>query len=218
MNAAAPRLAVVLDDVAAATAPLAWSSALARALQRELQVVYVESTSVLDAAALPIARALAHLGAGWAPYGPADVERAYRQQVVRLQALMQRLGLEGALRSLQIVRGTLHGAALDVGSQSDLVLVSPFARWPAAPAGAPRCHSVQVWADDSEQGLLLLELATRCARSLGATPRVVRARTQVEPGEVERARADLLVLSRAAVSARVLAAARRPLLLVGRKD
>ncbi|HEX6018046.1 MAG TPA: hypothetical protein VFZ28_08085 [Burkholderiaceae bacterium] len=218
MNAAAPRLAVVLDDVAAAAAPLVWSSALARALQRELQVVYVESTSVLDAAALPIARALAHLGTGWAPYGRADVERAYRQQVVRLQALMQRLGLEGSLRSLQVVRGTLHGAALDVGSESDLVLVSTAARWPAAPAGEPRCHSVQVWADDSEQGLLLLELATRCARSLGAMPRVVRARTQVEPGEVERARADLLVLSRAAVSARVLAAARRPLLLVGRKD
>jgi hypothetical protein len=219
MNAATERrIAVVLDDVAAAAAPLAWSSALARSLQRDLQVVYVERTSVLAAAALPITQALAHPGAAWAPYGPADVERAYRQQVVRLQELMQRLGLQRALRPLQIVRGALHHAALDVDGESDLVLVGAAALLSGAPAVETHCRSLQVWADDSEQGLRLVEFATRCARSLGAAPRVVHAATRVEPGEVERARADLLVLSRAAVSARVLAVARRPLLLVGRKD
>ena len=216
MNAAAERrIAVVLDDVAAAATPLAWSSALARALQRELQVVYVERTSVLAAAALPMTQALAHPGAAWAPYGPADVERAYRQQVVRLQALMQRLGLQ---RSLQIVRGALQHAALDIDGESDLVLVGAAAPLSGAPAAETPCHSMQVWADDSEQGLRLVEFATRCARSLGAAPRVVHAAAQVEPGEVERARADLLVMARTAVSARVLAVARRPLLLVGLRD
>lgn len=40
---------------------------------------------------------------------------------------------------------------------------------------------------------------------------------EVEAGEIERARADLLVLSRTSVSAALLASVRRPLLLVGRR-
>jgi hypothetical protein len=75
---------------------------------------------------------------------------------------------------------------------------------------------VLVWSDDSAQGLQLVEIATRCAETLGATRQVMHARAQVEAGEIERARADLLVLSRASVTAALLAGVRRPLLLVGR--
>lgn len=220
MNASMERrIAVVLDDVAAAAAPLAWSQSLARTLRRELRVVYVERTSVLEAAALPITQTLAHAGAQWARFEPADIERAYRLQLARLQELMQRLGLQQALRSLQVVRGALQHAALDVDGESDLVLVSAAALLPGTPPlGRLRCHSLMVWSDDSEQGLRLVEFATRCAQSLGATQRIVHTTGPLDPGEIERARADLLMLPRERASARVLAAARRPLLLVGRKD
>ena len=219
MNADEPagRITVVLDDVVAAATPLAWSSALARALQRELRVLYVERTEVLTAAALPITQALAHAAAPWVPYDQADIERGFRLQVVRLQELMRRVGEQHALRpTLQIVRGALHHAVMDVDGESDLVLVSAAALLPTA-APLQRCRSVLVWSDDSESGLQLVEVATRCALSLGATPRVVHAKAQVEEGDMQRAQADLLVLPRAAVSARVLAGVRRPLLLVGRK-
>ncbi|HET7526537.1 MAG TPA: hypothetical protein VFK10_11400 [Burkholderiaceae bacterium] len=219
MNAeAGGRITVVLDDVVAAAAPLAWSSALARALQRELQVVYVERTAVLAAAALPITQALAHAAAVWMPYGPADIERGFRLQVARLRELMRQVGQQHALSpSLQIVRGALHHAAMDVDGQSDLVLMGAAALLSPSAAPLQRCRSVLVWSDDSEQGAQLVEFAMRCAQSLGATPHVVRAKGQLDVGEVQTAQADLLVLPRAAVSARVLAGARRPLLLVGRK-
>jgi hypothetical protein len=219
MNArAGGRITVVLDDVATAAALLAWSSALARSLQRELRVVYVERTAVLAAAALPLTQALAHAAAGWVPYGPADIERGYRLQVVRLQELIRQAGERHALQaSLQIVRGALHHAAMDVDGQSDLVLVGGAALLPAPTPPVQRCRSVLVWSDDSEQGLRLVEFASRCARSLGATPRVVHAKAQIDVLELQRAQADLLVLPRTAVSARVLALVRRPLLLVGRK-
>jgi len=216
--AAGGRITVVLDDVAAAPAPLAWSSALARALQRELQVVYVERTAVLAAAALPITQALAHAAAAWMPFSEADIERGYRLQVARLQELMRQAGQQQALRpSLQIVRGALHRAAMDVDGQSDLVLVGASTLLPAAAAPQQRCRSVRVWCDDSEQGLQLAEFAARCAQWLGATPQVVHSEAPVDALELQRAQADLLVLPRAAVSARVLAAARRSMLLVGRR-
>ena len=219
MSPAAPgRITVVLDDVGAAAAPLQWSSALARALQRELLVVYVESASAMSAAALPITQALAHAGADWAPYSPADIERGYRIQLQRLREWMRQAAAQHAVRSsLEVVRGALHDAVMAVDGQSDLVLLSGVALAPGAARGMRRCHSVLVWSDDSEQGLQLVEMATRCAQSLGATRRVVHAKKQLDSGEIERAQADLLVLSRAGVSAQMLASARRPLLLVGRK-
>lgn len=216
--AASRRIAVVLDDVAAAAAPLQWSSALAYALQRELLVVYVESTSMLTAAELPITQALAHAAAAWAPYGPADVERGFRLQVTRLTELLRRATSQHAVRSsLQIVRGALAPAAMEIDGESDLVLMSAAALLPDTTASVLHCHSVLVWSDDSEQGLQLVDFATRCAQSLGATPRVVHSKAQLDAGEIQRARADLLVLPRAGVSARLLAKVRRPLLLVGRK-
>jgi hypothetical protein len=216
--AASRRIAVVLDDVAAATTPLQWSSALAHALQLELLVVYVERTSVLAAAELPITQALAHAAAGWVPYGPADVERGFRLQVTRLTELLRQATSQHAVRSsLQIVRGALHRAVMDVDGESDLVLVSAASLLPHATGSVQHCHSVLVWSDDSEQGLQLVDFATRCAQSLGATRHVARSGAQLDAGEIERARADLLVLPRAGVSARLLASVRRPLLLVGRR-
>ena len=216
---ASGRITVVLDDVAAASAPLAWSSALARTLERELQVVYVERTAVLAAAALPITQALAHAAAAWMPFSAADVERGYRLQAARLHELMLEVGQQHALQpSLRIVRGALHDVALDVDGRSDLVLVGAAALLPAA-ARQPlqRCLSVLVWSDDTEQGMQLVKFAARCAQSLGAMAHVVHARAPVDAIDLRRAEADLLVLPRNAVSARVLASARRPLLLVGRK-
>lgn len=214
---AARQIVVVVTDAAAAAAPLAWSSVLARSLQRELTVVYVESTGALTAAALPITRALAHAGARWVPFGPGDVERGYRLQGSRLRALVQQVAQRQAVAcSMQVVRAALHDAVLQLGDEPDLVLVVGAA--PLAPAAAARCRSVAAWDDSRDDGDPLLQrLLGACTESLGVPRLDVHAGTPAEPPGLDRARADLLVLPRRWLSARLLALARRPLLLVGRR-
>jgi len=209
-----PRIAVVLDDAAGAALPLEWSSALAQSLQRDLQVIYVESTSVLNAAALPITQALAHAGARWQAFGPRDVERGYRLEAERLRALLQQSSAHHTVRgSLEVVRGDLHQAAWQVGAAVDLVLVGGASAAALTARAVQRCRSVLVWVDDGgEETEQLVSLARRCAESLGATARIVRA----ELSAVNQGPGDLLVLPRARVSALVLARLRRPALLVGR--
>jgi hypothetical protein len=209
-------IAVVLDDVAAAAALLEWSSALAQSLRREVRVVYVESASALAAATLPLTQALAHAGASWVPYGPQDVELGYRVQLVRLREMLRQAAERHAIHgSLQVVRGALHAAALELNEQSDLVLVGAAAPVLGAARSVQRCHSMLVWADDSEQGLQLVRVATLCAQALGATQRRLHVDVEVDAAEVVQARADLLVMPRQQMSARSLARARQPVLLVG---
>lgn len=211
------RIACVLDDVAAAAAPLAWSAVLARALQRELLVVQVESEPALAAAALPATRVLAHPGAEWAPFDLRDVERAYRVQRTRAQQLVQQACTAHHIRgSLEVKRGTLHHAAMDIGQDADLVLVAGAAPMAFEIAQRSRqCHSVLTWADESPPGSGLTDLAAQCASSLGATHCVMRVRPQADALELLKASADLLVVPRARLPLDVLARARRPLLLVG---
>ena len=74
----------------AGAALLELASPLARALQRELSVVYVESTRSLVAAALPFTQVLPHSGLQWLPLQPGDVEQGFRAHEARLRAADRR--------------------------------------------------------------------------------------------------------------------------------
>jgi len=214
--AEAPPIALVLDDLVGAAAPLAWGSALARELHRELHAVYVENTSALAAAALPITQVLAHAAAVWTPYGIADVLRAHRTQLARLAERLQRASEQHHIRSsLQVVRDTLHHAALALDDHSDLVLVSRGTLSPASERSLA-CHTVLVWAEDGERGSRVQALAARCAASLGAARCTLRSEADVTAAV--QAIGDLLIVPRWRASATLLARARGPVLLVGRQE
>ena len=216
-------LVALLDDAAAAAALLEWSSALARSLQRDLALVYVESTHSLLAAALPFARVLAPRGGDWQPLSAGDVEQGFRTHVARLRQIAERVALRDALRwSLRTVRGSLSQAAIDLGADADLMLLAP----PPAP-GAPqrsasaRCpRLVVVSGVEGGAGSRLLALATQLAQALSGTVEVART----TPGEALDAqpalvaslrRCDLLLIGRAALDAATLARLRCTVLVVG---
>ncbi len=114
----------VLEDCAAGAGLLECSAALARAFGRELAVVHVQSTLALQAAALPQTLALAHAGAPWAPFAPEDVERGWRAQAARLQALAAPIALRHALRwSLRTVRGEPGAVARGLLRETDLLFL-----------------------------------------------------------------------------------------------
>jgi len=212
----APPVAVVLDDLASGAAPLAWGSALARGLRRELHAVYVEDTSALAAAALPITQTLAHGTAVWTPYGVADMLRAQRAQLARLADTLQRAAAQHHIRSsLQVVRDTLHHAALAIDDRSDLVLVSGTTL-SLQGERTLACRTVLVWAEDGERGLRMNALAARCAESLGAARYTLHGATDLTAAL--RTIGDLLVMPRWRASPALLAQARGPVLLVGSKD
>ena len=66
------RVLMLLDDAAVAVALLDASCALARLMQRELQLVFVESSAALAAASLPVTRVLVRSAPHWAPLAPED--------------------------------------------------------------------------------------------------------------------------------------------------
>lgn len=211
----ARRVLVLLDDTAAATAAIEWSSLVARQVQRPLEVVYVESASALRAAALPLARVLAP-GGDWAPLAPEDVERGYAAQAARLRALTERIALRESVRwSMRVVRGALVQAALELRAQCDLVLVGGHGVAAAialapAPRHLPR-RIVRVAGDDSPAGTAARALAQQLAQAWPAL---------VDPlpggaGALAAARCDLLIVPRDRVDAAALARLMQPTLLVG---
>jgi hypothetical protein len=224
MNPAGTVLAV-LDDAAAGSASLELSSTLARALQRGLSVVYVESASSLVAAALPFTQVLSHSGSRWVPLLPADVEQGFRAQAARLRQLVERIALRDALSwSLRVVRGSLPGAAIDLYAESDLLLLAttatPWTRGKGLAHQPRRRPVVAVVTEGSEAGQRALVIATRLAQALAAvleTSRVESAATPIgEAGTLAAlGRSDVLVLPRAHVDPVALAMLRCPVLLVG---
>jgi hypothetical protein len=209
--AAAPVLAL-LDDATAA--PLVeWSAALARALQRELALVYVESTRSLVAAALPLTSVLAPGGRQWQPLSPPDVEQGFRAQAARLRELAARVAGREALHwSLRTVRGELAEAAQRLGPEADLLLLPPpLALGPGLPVPASHRPMLLVLADDGAPPSRALQVARLLAQAL-------RGSVEVAPTDHERlvaARADLVVLSRLPDEPRLLGLLRCPLLRVG---
>ncbi len=213
---AAPVLAL-LDDAAMAATLVEWSAALARALQRELSLVYVESARSLAAAALPLTRVLAPGRSQWRPLSPPDIELGFRAQAARLRGLAARIAGRDALAwSLRTVRGELEEAARRFGAQADLLLLPPplpleAAFGPGLPAAASHRPTLLVLADGAPETPRALQVARQLAQAL-------RGSVEVAPpgGEAfAAARADLVVLGRLPDDPVVLARLRRPLLCVG---
>jgi hypothetical protein len=219
-HAPARRVLALLDDAALARSVIEMSSAVAHQLQRPLELVYVESTHALLAAALPSARVLAHGSGQWAPLAPEDVERAYRAQAKRLRELAERIAVRRSVSwSMRVMRGMLPQLALELCAQSDLMLVG-FAPGAAAlatmrPPRAPARPVIVAVADDSEPGQDALRLAQQVADALGGGLVVRPAQGGVAAVAASVGRCDLLVLPRTLVGPDELARLRQPALLVG---
>ncbi|MCW5636281.1 MAG: hypothetical protein KIT17_23295 [Rubrivivax sp.] len=182
MNAtspAAPPVLAVLEDCGAGVALIECSAALARALGRELALVQVQSTLALQAAALPPTQVLAVAGTAWAPLAPTDIERAWRAQAARLQALAGATAARHALRwSLRAVRGEVGEVARRLSADSDLLFLD--ARGVAEPHAwrpPPAARHFAVADDGSEAVQRALQLAHQLAALLPQP--LARARASV---------------------------------------
>jgi hypothetical protein len=221
---AQPILAV-FDDTIAGAMVLEWSAALARALQRELAVVYVESTPALLAAALPFARVLGPQATQWAPLAPGDVELGFRAQAARLRALTERITVRHAVGwSMRVVRGALPGVALELLAESDLMFLGTLPPTHHAAAGErpgdkARGAVIAVVADDSALGERALAVATELARSLSGRVQITPVQQLLDEVEQTRrallgARADMLVVPQGLLAPALIARLPCPALLV----
>jgi hypothetical protein len=220
-----PPLLAVLDDAGAGAALLEISSTLARALQRELSVVYVESARSLVAAALPFTQVLPASGTQWRTLSPDDVEQGFRAHAARLRDMAERLAARDAVGwSLRVMRGSLGETALQLSAQADLLLlanapapVSPVSDKLRQPRRRPR---VTVLAIDGEPGANALRVAAQVAQALAGDVEVVRVDAHAKridpPGTLAAlARSDVLILARAPLDVATLAQLRCPVVLVG---
>lgn len=207
----------VLDDACAAAAVLDLSTALAQLLNRQLQVVYVESAAALAAAELSATRVLAQAATQWSRLAPTDVELAWRAQALRLRALAERVSQPRAVSwSLRVTRGALDRTALALLPETDLLLVGGAAAAFALGRAAPRRRVIAALDDGGPAGHEALRIAERLCTAIGARLQVHR----VDPAHGAAtlpAHADLLVVPATLVAdERLIAALRGPTLLVGR--
>lgn len=205
------RVLAVLDDAAGAARVLDACCALAQALRRDVQLVFVESRAALAAAELSVTQVLASPGHAWAPLAAEDVERGWRVHAARLRELAAQASRLRAVRwSLRVTRGSLRETTLALLGEagSDLLLVAAA---PPLSARAPgRC--VVVLDDGGPAGCQALAVATRLAEALPARLQVQRA----GPGGLSLpSAAELVVAPRELLTPAQLAALRVPALLVG---
>jgi hypothetical protein len=221
-DGAAPQLLALLDDAAAAGALLEVSSALARALRRDLELVYVESERALVAAALPCTQVLPGTGLRWLPLQPSDIEQGFRAQAARLREMAERIALRDALRcSLRVVRGSLGRATAELGGEADLLLLAP-----AAPATeAPRSRTprrrllVTLLAEDDAPPLRVEQVGRTLAQALDADLHTVHLARSQQPADQPAllqalSRTDVLVCARSPFDAAILARLRCPVVMV----
>jgi len=216
----------VLEDTRAGAWLIECSAALAHVLGRELALVHVQSTLALAAAALPEMRALAHAGAPWAPVAPQDLERAWRAEVTRLQALTAPIALRHALPwSLRTVRGEPGAVARGLLDETDLLFLGAAGAAPArapVPATQARPAALAVLDDGSDAAARAVQAAERL---VAAMPGAWRLRRWPLAGDAALAAwlqrppsFDALVLPRHLASAArwsALLRLRRPVLLLG---
>jgi hypothetical protein len=219
MNAPAARqLLALLDDTSRARAVIEMSSMLARQLQRPLELVYVESTPALVAAALPFTRVLAPGAGEWLPFAPPDVERGYRAQALRLRELAQTISLRQSVSwSLRVVRGALEQVAVELRAQSDLLLVGGAS--PSMPLATPRAAQrrggplVVALVDDTAAGERAIRTAEQVAHALGGAVQVRRCTDGADVASLP-ATCDLVVLAQGRADTARVARLRCPALLV----
>lgn len=214
-------LLALLDDATGGATLIDWSARLARALHCDLELVYLESTDALRAAALPQTQVLAHIGAQWAPFGPPDVERGFRAQQARLRDLAGRIAPRHAVAwQLRSVRGAMPQAAFELSGAAELLFVGapaplgPPAMQAPAPARARALRVASLSAQgDAAAAARCRAAAARLAQALSASLLEWRIDPERGPAEPPPA-ADILVLPRALASAPRLTRWARPVLLV----
>jgi hypothetical protein len=214
---ASPVLAL-LDDIVAGASAIELSSRLARLTGRELTLVYVESERSLVAAALPFTQVLQHPGSGWMPLHARDVERGFQAHAARLRELASGIAARHAVRwSLRVLRGSLPRAAVELQSESDLLLLAATPlRQPPALGARRSAPPVVVAADDSPAGERATHLATQLARALEGGIEIRRVDAAWPAGDAAAAAGvRLLVLARPRSDAAALALLSCPVLLVG---
>jgi nucleotide-binding universal stress UspA family protein len=210
----------LVDDSAAGAAVIDCSAALAQALQRELSLVYVESTLALQAAALPIAQVLSHAGAAWSPFDPQDLERGWRAQAARMRTLAQDLAARRAVTwSLRTVRGRLPQLAMEWVGPAGLLVIGGCAMASTGAAALPPRRRLAVLDDGSAAAARARDLAVRLAQTLPATLQVLHVAARDDAAAVDAlidaARgADALVLPHGQATPPRLARLRSPVLLV----
>lgn len=173
----AAQVLALLDDAAGGAALLELASALARAQQRELAVVYVESARSLVAAALPFTQVLPPSGRQWMPLQPGDVEQGFRAHAARLRQLTARVALRDTLRwSLRVMRGDLGETAARLQSESDLLLLAGTPPLLARGATTQRTPGhrpvVATLGDGDEASRRAGQVATQLARALAGVVEV----------------------------------------------
>jgi len=221
----AAQVLALLDDAASGAALLELASPLARALRRELSVVYVESTRSLVAAALPFAQVLAPSGHQWMPLQEGDVEQGFRAHVARLRQLTARVALRDALHwSLRVMRGEIAEAASRLQSESDLLLLAGGTPLPSRAAVAlppvRRRPVVATLGDGDEASQRAMRVATQLAEALAGAVQTAHldrgARLLDQPERLRAlARCDVIVLPRTALDLGAVSLLRCPVLLVG---
>lgn len=218
----------VLEDAAAGAWLIECSASLAQALGRELALVHVQNTLALAAAALPETRALAHAGAPWAPFAPQDLERAWRAEVARLQALAAPIALRHALPwSLRTVRGEPGAVARGLLDETDLLFLGAAGHATARAAVPARVRAatpaaLAVLDDGSDAAARAVQAASRLVAAMPAAWRLRRWPLTNEAAFTAWLQQpppfDALVLPRhLATAARwpALVRLRRPVLLLG---
>ncbi|MBE0548876.1 MAG: hypothetical protein IH627_14765 [Rubrivivax sp.] len=195
---------------------------MARELECELAVVYVDSAASVSAAAPTVTRVLPHAGASWLPLRPADAEQGSRSHAARLRELIERLAGRHALRwSLRVLRGSLAEAPTLLAGESTLLFLAtasapgpPVARH-AAPSR--RQPLVALASDDGGPGPQSLAAAKRLARALGGVLQSwpPGSATSHGPRVAASVRPDVLVMTRHAFAPCAPAMLPYPVLLVG---
>jgi len=221
----AANVLALAEDAASGERLLEWSSALARALDRELAVVYLESTAALEAAAWPAAQVLSHAGAAWSPLSRSDVELGFRAHAARLRTSAERWALRNALPwSFRVMRGSRGDACQHLWSQTNLLFLAasapPLPRSRAAGRPARRRVIAARSASDADT-LRALAIGEQLAQALDASFEPLDT-SDLSPGteatqqRLLRAHPDVVVLPRDDSAAAWLRMLRRwPLLLVG---
>lgn len=204
-SAPSNRLLVLLDDAVSAIPMLELSCALARAMQRELELVFVEDSRSLSAASMPLARVLPYAGPDWIPLSPQAVEQGYRSHAARLRATAQRIATQqGVNWSLRVMRSDMARAAAELRGESDLLLLSA-GRALTTPPAAVRRTMIAVTRGLTPADVRALHVARQWAQALAGmletlqedAPAILDS-TRSLP--MARTRPDVLVMPRAALS------------------
>jgi len=219
-----PEVLLLLDDAAAGALLLELSCTLAQALQRDLGVVFVESSRSLVAAALPCTQVLPYSGAGWVPLSTQDVEQGFRAHAARLHTLAEQITRRHRVAwSLRIVRGSLDSAATCLESESDLLMLAgPAPRpVPVAARGHRRRTVVAVPRAANTSDVRALGVAKQLVQALQGVLETVQdanhapAPTALCGSVLARTDPDVLVLPRLELTRERQTLWRCPVLLVG---